>query len=318
MIFTNQNILELSLRKSTRSEAYTFESDLIKSQIYYAPNFSIFVGDFYFNEDTILKVEKDKSEVVLFFNLNGNRTVHYNDIPTEKPLQSGQHNLLYSYDNKNQLYLKKRIRQQSLVLFFNPAYFIDLVQESCIPFDGTFLNSIQKEQPKIGLKNHMHLTPKMNTILLDLVSELQKDKNPLHIKALVYQLLYLQLEQMGLQKSDATSIPSKDKVKLEHVRTLLIDELNYGITIKELAKTVGLNTTKLKSLFSSAYGKPLKAYQLEIRMHEAKQRLLNESFSIAEIAYMAGYAYPEHFTRSFKKYFGYPPITIRKRPNVIS
>jgi AraC-like DNA-binding protein len=43
----------------------------------------------------------------------------------------------------------------------------------------------------------------------------------------------------------------------------------------------------------------------------AKERVLNEEISIAEVSYQLGFKYPQHFTRIFKEYVGITPMEYR-------
>ena len=46
-------------------------------------------------------------------------------------------------------------------------------------------------------------------------------------------------------------------------------------------------------------------------MDMAKQKILDSSKTVSEIAYELGFKYPQHFTRSFKKIVGATPNTYR-------
>jgi len=44
-----------------------------------------------------------------------------------------------------------------------------------------------------------------------------------------------------------------------------------------------------------------------VRMNKAMEYLVNNSYSISEIAYKVGYSLPTNFTRAFSKQFGVTP-----------
>lgn len=312
MTISDSNIKDLSFKKLNNQRFNQWQLCRTNAYIYRSENFSVFVGDYYFEQDTIINVTKDKSEIVLFCDLNGVRHTYYEDINSEIPLQSGQYNLLFTNNNRNKLYFPKEIQHKSLVIYFSSHFFINLTQDFNSHLD-TFLNAIDKQIPQLVSQQNLSLSPKMNILILELIEEVKTNKNTLNIQALVYRLLYLQLEKLICSDTNISTLSTLDKAKIEQVRQLLINELHYNTTIKEISKIVGLNITKLKTLFPKIHGLPPKKYQLDYRMEQAKERLLmpKSDLTIAEIAYSAGYEYPEHFTRSFKKHFGYPPIALR-------
>lgn len=86
---------------------------------------------------------------------------------------------------------------------------------------------------------------------------------------------------------------------------------NNLVSIKELAKLVGVNEYKLKKEFKALTGKGVFEYQHERLMKEA-YTWLRDGMSIAEVAEKAGYSSAGNFSNAFYKTFGFRPGLFNK------
>lgn len=77
--------------------------------------------------------------------------------------------------------------------------------------------------------------------------------------------------------------------------------------IEEMAESVGMSPTKLKSLFKKIYNQPLYEYLNVSRLLKARQMIFDNGASIKEISAVCGYKSVQHFTSSFKKQFSITP-----------
>ena len=83
------------------------------------------------------------------------------------------------------------------------------------------------------------------------------------------------------------------------------------IKITEVADLIGMSERTLLRRFENSgtsYAKILEQNRFAI----AKQKLINENISIAEISLYLGYDYPEHFSRAFKRWSGMSPLAFRQ------
>lgn len=103
-----------------------------------------------------------------------------------------------------------------------------------------------------------------------------------------------------------------DRERLLFAREYLLQRFDLPPTLDELARIAGLNVFKLKNGFKELFGKPvfvwLNDYKLELARRELEQRVKSAS----QLAFDLGYSSLSHFSRAFRRHFGYPPGKLRK------
>jgi len=89
-------------------------------------------------------------------------------------------------------------------------------------------------------------------------------------------------------------------------------QLEIGaLTVPLLADKVSLSPNYLSDLLRKETGRNAKEHIHQHIIHLAKNKLLNSSDSISEIAYDLGFNYPHYFSRLFKKQTGMTPQAYR-------
>ncbi|NHB57854.1 helix-turn-helix transcriptional regulator [Acinetobacter sp. 194] len=119
-------------------------------------------------------------------------------------------------------------------------------------------------------------------------------------------LLHLEgaaLELMSLLLDNNTK-PDEVPVSITKTIEILKTDFEQKITIRTLAKQVGINECDLKRLFKVYTGKTIGHYLLEIRMKHA-QILLKEGVSIDNVTNQIGYSSAQYFRQVFERHFGY-------------
>lgn len=100
---------------------------------------------------------------------------------------------------------------------------------------------------------------------------------------------------------------TRDRLRLEEARRLLLSDPAKPWCIRGLARRVGLNERKLKSGFRAQFGATVNEYLTSVRLRVAHQKLVEENVSVAEVALMVGYANPSHFALLFRNRYGISP-----------
>ncbi|NHM07318.1 response regulator [Flavobacterium sp. CYK-4] len=75
----------------------------------------------------------------------------------------------------------------------------------------------------------------------------------------------------------------------------------------ELAKEIGLSKSQLLRKIKAVTNVPTSIYMRNIRLEFAKERLINYTATISEIAYETGFSSPNYFSKCFKEYTGQTP-----------
>jgi AraC-like DNA-binding protein len=84
---------------------------------------------------------------------------------------------------------------------------------------------------------------------------------------------------------------------------------NYAQTVSvgELAEMAGMSATSFHRHFRKVTQKSPIQFLQQVRLHEARARLLASTKNVSTIAYEAGYNNPSQFSREYKRLFGIPP-----------
>jgi len=95
--------------------------------------------------------------------------------------------------------------------------------------------------------------------------------------------------------------------------SLLHEQPAYPWTVDKLARKVGLSRSALGQRFNALIGAPPMQYLTRWRTSLAARQLRESNVSIIRVATQAGYESEAAFNRAFKREFGLPPATWRKR-----
>lgn len=89
-------------------------------------------------------------------------------------------------------------------------------------------------------------------------------------------------------------------------------EQNYteNISLKELSELCNLSPNHFHCIFTRTLHITPANYATQLRMNRALT-LISQRLSIKEISYELGYCNNAHFSRTFKQYYGFPPMIMR-------
>src|SRR5215469_10079535 len=107
----------------------------------------------------------------------------------------------------------------------------------------------------------------------------------------------------GLQRLRGGLSQEKLMLAVEYIQ----DQLELGLSVSEIARTVHMSPFHFSHLFRQSTGKSPYRYVIQARANRAKELLKSGKFSIIEIAHRLGYADQSHLTRQIKDIFGVTP-----------
>lgn len=97
---------------------------------------------------------------------------------------------------------------------------------------------------------------------------------------------------------------------LQCIETHLSDEL-FGVEM--MCRELGLSERQLQRKLKAISNKsPIKMI-CSVRLHRAKELILKQQHTIAEISYQTGFLSPSYFSKCFKKEFGISPSSLLKK-----
>ena len=143
-----------------------------------------------------------------------------------------------------------------------------------------------------GLPRKFYLEARSLDLLAEVIELFADDQHP-------------NSKQLLLRKSD-----------IDHIieaRNLMLKDLSQTITIPELAKAVGVNTTKLKQGFKTVYGQTVNEYIRDQRLAVAKDYILEGELSIKQISERVGYKNYAYFSSRFRERYGAVPSEYLKK-----
>jgi len=138
----------------------------------------------------------------------------------------------------------------------------------------------------------------------DKVTVLELDR----IQAAVEMLKYI---AEYIVETSVVQVFGVDAVK--KARNIIEESILGRISIKELAKDVGLSPSHLGFLFKSETGMTITKFIEEKRIARSRELLQISDLKVSEIAIRSGYEDVNYFCRIFKKVEGVPPSTFRKK-----
>jgi two-component system, response regulator YesN len=87
---------------------------------------------------------------------------------------------------------------------------------------------------------------------------------------------------------------------------------NKGMTLNEVAQKCHVSPNYLSYLFKKYMRCNLWEYVVKLRMEESKRLIMTTGMRSYEVADRVGYESSEHFSKSFKRYFGVNPTELKK------
>ncbi|EPF75595.1 helix-turn-helix transcriptional regulator [Acinetobacter rudis] len=179
-----------------------------------------------------------------------------------------------------------------------------------LDFNNTFLESIKNHFQHSDLAQFFLTgsSPALKTIHIPNKNALHQAHYLLNLPPAQSSIDLLHLEGAALELMSTLLEDSAktNDVPLSIKKTISILETNFEskITIRTLAKQVGINECDLKRLFKEYTDKTIGHYLLEIRMKYA-QALLKKGVSTENVAIQIGYSSTQYFKKIYERYFGY-------------
>lgn len=95
--------------------------------------------------------------------------------------------------------------------------------------------------------------------------------------------------------------------RVQRVIRQLRERYAEPVRIEALAELAGMSETSLHRHFKAVTSMSPLQFQKQVRLQEARNRLLNDGHDIAGVGFAVGYDSPSQFSREYSRQFGQPP-----------
>ncbi len=135
----------------------------------------------------------------------------------------------------------------------------------------------------------------------------------LFLEAKSLELMALYIAALAQPKQNYVYCKSEyDRERLFFAKAYLSEHYYLAPTIVELARIAGINEYKLKNGFKELFGDTIHNYVNNYRLDMALQMLSTSGKKANQLAFDLGFSSLQHFSKSFRKKFGYPPNQVNK------
>lgn len=101
-------------------------------------------------------------------------------------------------------------------------------------------------------------------------------------------------------------------MRLRRVIELINENLQYDLSLQQLADTAGLSVSHFSRMFRSSTGLSPHRYLLQRRVYSARELLRHSSNKVLDVASECGFKTQQHFARAFRGEFGVNPTEYRR------
>lgn len=103
--------------------------------------------------------------------------------------------------------------------------------------------------------------------------------------------------------------------RIQMVIAIMKNDLNRGVSVEDIARSVNLSSSRLRHLFKGETGNSPAHYLKTLRILEAKELLETTFLNMKQIMSKIGVHDKGQFAKDFKKIYGVNPAQYRHRHN---
>ena len=100
--------------------------------------------------------------------------------------------------------------------------------------------------------------------------------------------------------------------RLKQTLAYIEDHLSEDLSLSRIASIAGISASHFKTLFRESAGVPVHQYVVQRRIERAKDMLMQDKLSIAEIALATGFSHQSHLARHMRRSVGLSPRAMKR------
>ena len=276
------------------------------------PDLALSMGNCRFSSPLAYSYDTAGSCVIFGFSLAGDvRTSIRHWSGSFRYLEQGSCVLSYLPQWKGVSYYQPNRPLTGVQVFVSLDLFNSLLDHEYCRIPGDLKDAVTTQCPYL---KSLAIPPAVRIIVRQLLSCTLKGP----MKIMYFEGKALELATMGLslfappKQENKTPRPlrTSDMDAVVRTRELICRRFKNPPGLQDLAKTVGLQHTRLNQCFREVYGTTIFNYVKELRLSHAKGLLDQGQANVTEAAFEAGYASLSNFSRAFKLKFGTSPEPI--------
>ena len=126
----------------------------------------------------------------------------------------------------------------------------------------------------------------------------------------------LSIPPLGIVERESTAVYPVDPPFLAKALQLVDENMSRHVSAAALADAVGVAVSTLRTSFKKVLGTSLGKYALSVRMREARRLMMEEHFSVKEVATRTGFSSQAYFSAAYRAFYGCQPSKTRPLPPV--
>lgn len=215
-------------------------------------------------------------------------------------------------------FVKKDQHSKSIGIYIHQS-FLEKLTERYPAMLSNLYQRCMNDETFFTHQRYLNTTFEMEQILYQIQNaHLLGNAGDIYTEAKILELLAFQLRNNSLRKKRKCNKHCKtsgDIEKIHEAGKILTEDLNHSMSIRQLARNVGINENKLKYGFKETFNTTVFGYLFNYKMDYACKLLADTNKNMLEIASICGYTYASHFTTAFKRKYGITPKEFRKKFN---
>lgn len=187
----------------------------------------------------------------------------------------------------------------------------------CLIIDSDFLKYNGISCDKTEFKSYIE-SEQLSRLFSSVISEI-KNNNSFHEAGVKTELLRLMLYiSREWSISNDTMSPSGINESIRLAIGYIRSHIYERISLEDVASEVGLSKYHFSREFKKATGMTMITYINIMRCIQAKKLLLNNEYTIHEIALKCGFENDSYFSKTFRRYIGFLPSELVKEQNSVN
>ncbi len=172
-----------------------------------------------------------------------------------------------------------------------------LLRDCSVPCQNAYLGSLPASREMKRLAADILQYPTNST------SELS---SLLFLQAKAMESLALTLRHLDTRRRHPTMPAPYDRSRVQQAYEYILQNYEQDLTVKVLSEQAGISEKRLQAGFTALYGQTIHACLRQTRM-EIAASLMEQGWSVTEVADAVGFSSLSHFIKAFKRHWGATP-----------